>query len=392
MIVGLLLFVALLPRPNPEYAISELPLKFGSHDQRSSSRAVGPEGTRDEQAASGSGVDHSPGGQPPAKDSAGEGRQSSPDAAKTAAGDKNQTAGSGGQGKDGQAPAKDQGAKAPAQSPQQQSPPNQPGQPQPDPSKPDPSKPAQPQSSSSQPSPPQSAGAQTPPKQSQSPAQSQTPAQSQPAQSPPAQAAQPQAAQSPASAPSVATGALAALGGMLGAALKWVFYLVLIAAVAFFAWRSREALPAILQGWLAQLRSFWDELRGRAKPAAAGLPQPAAAAQRTLRFGDFADPFLAGTARQHAPRELIQYTFAALEAWSRDHGHPRTPDATPHEFARDVGRQFEPLAAGALRLADLYCRAEYAPANPQPVGLDPLAQLWQSLRVVDARLVAAGRE
>lgn len=179
---------------------------------------------------------------------------------------------------------------------------------------------------------------------------------------------------------------------MLAVALKWVFYLVLIAAVAFFAWRSREALLAILQGWLTQLRSFWDELRGRAKPAAAGLPQPIVAAQRTLRFGDFVDPFLAGTARQHAPRELIQYTFAALEAWSRDHGHPRTPDATPHEFARDVGRQFEPLAAGVLRLADLYCRAEYAPANPQPVGLDPLAQLWQSLRVVDARLVAAGRE
>ncbi len=58
LIVGLLLLVALLPRPNPEYAISELPLRFSSQELSSSKLAPGQEGSKDPQAQTGSGVDH----------------------------------------------------------------------------------------------------------------------------------------------------------------------------------------------------------------------------------------------------------------------------------------------------------------------------------------------
>ncbi len=98
MIVGLLLFVALLPRPNPEYAISELPLHFGSPERSSNSQSVGEEGTHDEDAPSGSGVDHSPDGQNRPEPGKGGGKESSPDAANSSDGQQQQSSDSSGKG------------------------------------------------------------------------------------------------------------------------------------------------------------------------------------------------------------------------------------------------------------------------------------------------------
>jgi hypothetical protein len=86
---------------------------------------------------------------------------------------------------------------------------------------------------------------------------------------------------------------------------------------------------------------------------------------------------------------LVKYTFAALEAWARDHGSPRLPDVTPHEFARQIGSQFQPAAGGARTLADLYCRALYAQGDLAPDSLDQVRRLWQVMRSIDAQLVAA---
>ena len=49
LIVGVMLSTMLLPRPNPEYAISELPFRFGSPDQKSSPHGVGNDGVKENQ-------------------------------------------------------------------------------------------------------------------------------------------------------------------------------------------------------------------------------------------------------------------------------------------------------------------------------------------------------
>jgi hypothetical protein len=52
LIVGLLLVAALLPRPNAEYDLTQLPLGAKSEDQESSKLAAGKEGTGDKEAES----------------------------------------------------------------------------------------------------------------------------------------------------------------------------------------------------------------------------------------------------------------------------------------------------------------------------------------------------
>ena len=62
------------------------------------------------------------------------------------------------------------------------------------------------------------------------------------------------------------------------------------------------------------------------------------------RFADFSDPFAAGQAAGWPPEELVRYSFAALEAWAAEHGHPRQAEQTPHEFARSIASNFSLLA------------------------------------------------
>ncbi len=326
LIVVLLLVVALLPRPNPEYAISELPLKFSSRQQSSSKLAVGEEGTSDKQAASGAGVDHARDPAAPNDPPDGAGKQASPDGrGSTAAGEKSDSPGSGSKGseKGDRSQAGNAGDKTQA------------GQSQPQPNA------AQSDASTQTDSPAKQNAAAKSPDQASQQNGAKPPPNSQPSSRTPPDPA--------GGAPAVSSVA-SAVAGFLAATFKWLFYAAVIAAIAWFGWQSREKLLAILQDWLAAWREFWGQLWGRSKLAADGSPLAAAAeTKRRLGFVDYVDPFLAGSARQHSPDELVKYTFAALEAWGRDHGCERPPDATPHEFARQVGSQFQSVAAGAGR-------------------------------------------
>ena len=61
MIVVLLVLAALLPRPSPEFAISEVPWQASSEQHEASKVSFGSEGVRDPHAAPDSGVDHATG-------------------------------------------------------------------------------------------------------------------------------------------------------------------------------------------------------------------------------------------------------------------------------------------------------------------------------------------
>ena len=167
-----------------------------------------------------------------------------------------------------------------------------------------------------------------------------------------------------------------------GTLLKWVFYGVILLVVGYWLWRSRaevlRALRDFLQGW----REFWQRLfggrAGAADEAADSGEGPQTPTHRP--FADFPDPFTSGMADRASPDELVRYTFAALEAWAREHGWARGPDQTPHEFAQDLGTRVHALAQDVRRLADLYCRVAYARESVPRKSVAPLKQLWQELR------------
>jgi len=169
--------------------------------------------------------------------------------------------------------------------------------------------------------------------------------------------------------------------------VKWAFYAVPLLVALYVAWRSREELARMLRSLL----ELWGDLRrwlfgGGVRPKVAAVEEPSEAPPVALRrLAEFVDPFAAGTAHQLPPDELVRYSFEALEAWGRQSGCPRQPDQTAHEFAQQVGLLAEELAHDARRLADLYSRAAYAPGSLSAASVKPLARLWQKLLAAETQ-------
>jgi hypothetical protein len=165
-------------------------------------------------------------------------------------------------------------------------------------------------------------------------------------------------------------------------ACKWLLYGAMVLAAIFAAWSNRDRLLAALGSFGQWLANFWRHLFGAAV-ADAGTDEGQADSRKASlrRFADFRDPFAAGIAGRYRPEDLVRYTFEALEAWARDHGHPREPEQTPHEFTRRLAAQVSLLADDAGRLADLYCQVAYAPGTLPADSVAGLSHLWQTLRL-----------
>ena len=170
------------------------------------------------------------------------------------------------------------------------------------------------------------------------------------------------------------------LMGSLGAILKWLFYIAILLIALYWLFRSWKTVTAAWTQFLKELAEFWQQLFG-GKPT----PEQEAAAEEESKpaprpFADFADPFATGMASRYSPDELVKYTFEAVEAWARENGFPREPEQTPHEFARQLARSAESLGGNSRTLADLYCYVAYAPGRLRADRTKALAQLWQQLR------------
>jgi hypothetical protein len=171
-------------------------------------------------------------------------------------------------------------------------------------------------------------------------------------------------------------------GSWLGTLLKWIFYGLLLLAIVYWLWRSRAELLRAFRDFLQGWREFWQRLFGRKTAAAEGPAGAETGPERAPArpFSDFPDPFATGAADRLSPNELVRYSFEALEAWAREHGWARGPEQTPHEFAHDVGTRVHALAQDVRRLADLYCRVAYTEETLSRKRVAPLKHLWQELR------------
>jgi hypothetical protein len=162
----------------------------------------------------------------------------------------------------------------------------------------------------------------------------------------------------------------------LAHALKWLFYLLVIGVIAYFAWQHRERLFTAWQQLIRELRELWNKWFGQ-KTVAEAASAPVAAAPPPKRFAEYADPFTTGLAARWSLAELVRYTFEALEARGREQNCPRSNDQTPLEYAAAVG-QVEPAFASEFRsLADLYGQLAFARGTASPQSTSLLQQLWQ---------------
>ena len=163
--------------------------------------------------------------------------------------------------------------------------------------------------------------------------------------------------------------------------IKWLYYLVIFGLVAYLVWKYRDRVRGALQGFLDAIRDLLSRLRGGQARGVATEPAAIPEASAPPRpFSAFPDPFASGEAKRWPPSQLVVYTFRALEAWAREHDCPRMEDQTPHEFAVRLGAKAEKLGNEATRLADLYCAAAFSDRPVAPANAQRLETLWKTLK------------
>jgi hypothetical protein len=364
LIICLLLLTALLPRPNAEYAISQLPIAVTSEQHDSSRYAAGKEGVKDENAKSASG-DHTGGkdqdsqsDNSPNQNGSAEGKNPQSDGGKS----KSEESKSGGSdsGKAGSGESKSGNSKAgDSKSGESKSDSAKSGESKSDDSKSDGKKPSVPNSGGSKPdkSADQSKGGSRG-----SGGQSNAPA--------------PKSFEPPGAPPTPNLGIAFRTAADL---LKWAFYAAVAGLILWwliFHWRTLlDWLQALLNGW----RELWQILFGRQKAA-----DDAARAETPRKsFAEYPDPFAGGLAGRWSPVELVRYSFEAFEAWARDHDWPREPDQTVYEFAGRIAAHVEPLATPARTLAELYSWAAYSPRTLPASSVEHIRGFWQALLRTD---------
>ncbi len=392
LIVGVLLVTALLPRPNAEYEISQLPFA-GSEDHDSSRFAVGKEGVRDEKAETGSGKNDKPDDKN-VKASEKEHGSGSSDDAKS----KSQS----GQSKSGETkpgrPNSDAKSDSESKSGQQGSSGSKSGEERSGDSKSSESKPDTAKSGESKASDSKSG-------ESKSGEPKASDAKSREAKSGEAKSGDSKSDSAKSSAPKNGSGSseqqplrafphapqniVSIFFNTMNNLIKLAIYLALAGVALWFVifhWRTLlEWLHAMLNAW----RDLWGLLFGR-RPQSEEQPAPAPL-PRHKSFANYGDPFAAGIAGRYSPVELARYSFEALEAWARDNGFPRQQDQTVHDFARQIAPQVESLAAPATALAEIYSHAAYSPRTLPADTLPRLRTFWQALMQADReRAVAMG--
>ncbi|MCC6418357.1 MAG: DUF4129 domain-containing protein [Gemmataceae bacterium] len=178
----------------------------------------------------------------------------------------------------------------------------------------------------------------------------------------------------------------------LVAALKWIVGIVVARVVLFYVLRSGLRWLANFTEWarrlLDALRTFWEGLWGGG--SAGSTAEAEAARQPPKPFTLFRDPFLNGAADTMAPAELVQYSFDALEAWTRERKLGRETGETPLEFARRVGAEYPALEDAARRLTNLYAGLAYADQAFPRDGRDTLRRYWRLLADAVERPMSAG--
>jgi hypothetical protein len=162
--------------------------------------------------------------------------------------------------------------------------------------------------------------------------------------------------------------------------VKWILYCLLAAVVIYVLYRHWAR-------FLETLRNLWNELLslfgfGARSEDSGGPEKPMAATEPPQPFSSFNDPFLNGTARRMPPVQLVQYTFEALEAWSREQGVPRSPEQTPLEFATELGRRLPKASKEISETALIYVQVAYARRKTSEKALDILERMWRRMNVL----------
>jgi hypothetical protein len=160
--------------------------------------------------------------------------------------------------------------------------------------------------------------------------------------------------------------------------LKWLVFAVLIVVVLYLLIRQGLGILAHTSEWAKAWLAWW---RGLIDWRGQGLDTDPTSSEALADapFDAFRDPFANGSAARWTPRQLVRYSFAALEAWGRDHGHDRQPAETAEEYIGRLCQAYPALASAYQTLLRLYSQIEYSGQEPPQETPAQLRDFWQRL-------------
>jgi Domain of unknown function (DUF4129) len=173
--------------------------------------------------------------------------------------------------------------------------------------------------------------------------------------------------------------------------LKWIVFAIVAVIVLVVVLRSGLSYLANFFEWarklLESLRNFFAGLFGgsRRRSAAEDARENRKAAEHP--FASFANPFHDGRAGSMSVKDLLCYSFSALQAWARERGYPRQAGETPLEFVARLGDELPAMEAPARRLTNLFVRAVYAPEVLPKTCEELIEAFWEQLETAADRRV-----
>ena len=176
---------------------------------------------------------------------------------------------------------------------------------------------------------------------------------------------------------------LGAMADKIAGVLKWVVFAVVAVLIVvgvvlgilrylapFTGWAQR--LLDAIRNWWANLFRKGERTRTEAAPTPVGPSRPPP-------FHEFSNPFADGSADRLPPRELVAYTFDALDSWAWDRDSGRASGETPLEFVSRLAEAFPDLAEVFDRFAKVYARVCYSEGPPPANTLAVLEHVWEGM-------------
>jgi hypothetical protein len=171
----------------------------------------------------------------------------------------------------------------------------------------------------------------------------------------------------------------------VGSFLKWVTWFVIavlvIVGIAIFFLKYLAPFTQWAKNLLDWLRSLFARKprEGRIRNTADEV-EAEEFEERPPPFSNFSNPFENGTAKNMTLPQLIEYSFAALDAWAWDGDLGRKPAETPNEFAARIGEDCEDLNDESRALSMLYVRSLYSNSElPAKNAVETLKAFWTAI-------------
>lgn len=179
----------------------------------------------------------------------------------------------------------------------------------------------------------------------------------------------------------------------IGQLFQWVIRFVIIAALIigfiYFILKGLAPFTNWARSLLEKLRALFFWQKKPTKLSAVSEDSPQVEAEQLPGIDEYPNPFVTGMADQKSARELVRYTFWALEALAREAGVGRTLGETPEEFAGRLSETFPNLTKPAAQVALLLARVEFS-TRPMPKNTAKILQaVWQQIDQAASRYLGA---